>query len=74
MFHDLILWLAMLSTYWFAQRNWNLTQKMSFLAVGFFFVFIIQVVKQDYREKLEAGKNPSLVGRVGRGGFGGTFF
>ena len=64
MFHDLILWLMMLSTYWVAERSWGLGKKLTFVAVGCICVFTIQVVKQDYRQKLKAGKNPSLVGEM----------
>jgi hypothetical protein len=64
MFHDLILWLMMLSTYWVSERSWGLGKKLIFVAVGCICVFTIQVVKQDYRQKLKAGKNPSLVGEM----------
>ncbi len=64
MFHDLILWLAMLSTFWIARRKWNLLPKLLFIMIGGLFVFTIQVIKQDYRVKLDAGKDPSLVGQV----------
>lgn len=64
MFHDLILWLAMLSTFWIARRKWELMPKLVFITAGAVFVFTIQVIKQDYREKLEAGKDPSLIGEV----------
>jgi hypothetical protein len=64
MFHDLILWLAMLTTFWIARRPWKLTPKLILIGLGTLFVFTIQVIKQDYREKLEAGKDPSLVREV----------
>ena len=64
MFHDLILWLAMLSTFWIARRQWSLAAKLTFVLVASMFVFTIQVIKQDYRKKLESGKDASLVGEV----------
>lgn len=64
MFHDLILWLAMLTTFWIARHPWRMGPKLTFIVLGGVFVFTIQVIKQDYRKKLETGKNPSLVGEI----------
>ncbi len=61
MFHDLILWLAILFCYWFALRKWVLGIKlviMTFAAIG---LFAIQVIKQEYRQQLKNGLDPSIV-------------
>ncbi len=61
MFHDLILWLAILFCFWFAQRKWSVPMKLFFLTVSFLGLFTIQVVKQEYRQEKRKGHNPSLV-------------
>ncbi len=61
MFHDLLLWMAVIFCYWFAQRKWVLQTKiMSLLATGFL-LFGIQVIKQDYRSQVARGERPSIV-------------
>ena len=64
MFHDLILWVALLFCYWFAQRKWTLSVKLSLLLVAAISLFSIQVVKQEYRLLKARGENPSLVGMI----------
>ena len=64
MFHDLILWLAMLSTFWLAQKKRSVGQKIAIVLGGFVFIFTIQTIKQDYRSKLRAGKDASLIREV----------
>jgi hypothetical protein len=60
MFHDLLLWLAVIFCYWFAQRKWTLQAKFSSLALTGLLLFGIQVVKADYRKQLRMGEQPSL--------------
>lgn len=61
MFHDLILWLAILFCYWFAQRKWVLSVKVAILSAAALALFSIQVVKQEYRLELVHGRDPSIV-------------
>lgn len=61
MFHDLLLWLALIFCMWFPTAKWLHYRKAIIFAVAAISVFAIQVVKQDYRERLRAGDRPSLV-------------
>lgn len=61
MFHDMLLWLALTFCYWFAQRRWTLSAKVLTLASSAVMLFALQVVKQDYRQQIKAGAQPSLV-------------
>jgi hypothetical protein len=61
MFHDLVLWLVVLFSYWFASRSSTVFQRIVAIATGLCFVFSLQVVKQDYRNKVAMGQSPSLV-------------
>lgn len=60
MFHDLILWLAILFCYWFAQKKRTAMFKTIVLSATTVSLFSIQVVKQEYREQLRLGSQPSL--------------
>ncbi len=62
MFHDLILWMSILFCYWFAQRRWSTPVKLLTLTVSATVLFSIQVVKQEYRQKLKDQQNPSFLG------------
>jgi len=64
MFHDLILWLAILFCYWFAQRKRTTLFKIAVLTATTVFLFSIQVVKQEYREQIRHGGQPSLIDLV----------
>lgn len=64
MFHDLILWLAILFCYWFAQRKRTTLFKTVVLAAATVALFSIQVVKQEYREQIRRGGQPSLIDLV----------
>ncbi len=61
MFHDLLLWLAMIFCYWFAQRKWRLGYKITVLLASAAVLFSIQAVKQEYRAQLRRGDDPSIV-------------
>ena len=64
MFHDLILWLAIIFCYWFAQRKWTLSVKFFVLSLATAGLFSIQVVKQEYRALLKRGEEPSIVSLI----------
>lgn len=64
-FHDLILWLAIMFCYWFAQRKWSAVVKFTLLSVACISLFSIQVVKQEYRERIQRGESPSIFAMVG---------
>ncbi|MGV2336589.1 MAG UNVERIFIED_CONTAM: hypothetical protein LVR18_21615 [Planctomycetaceae bacterium] len=61
MFHDLLLWMAILFCYWFAQRKWSFGMKILALSASAAVLFSIQAVKQEYRAQLRRGTDPSLV-------------
>lgn len=61
MFHDLLLWLALIFCIWFPTVKWLHNRKPLIFAIAAISVFAIQVIKQDYRERLKAGENPSIV-------------
>jgi hypothetical protein len=65
MFHDLLLWLAMIFCYWFAQRKWSLAHKAIALSASAFALFSIQAVKQEYRAQLRSGEEASIVRLLG---------
>ncbi len=60
MFHDLIIWMMLISTYWFAQFRITLQRKLMFIAAAAFVVFMIQAIKQDYRDKIKRGVPTSV--------------
>jgi hypothetical protein len=66
MFHDMILWLAIVFCYWFAQRKWAFGQKVVALSLSAFLLFSIQAVKQEYRALMKRGERPSMVSLVGK--------
>ena len=61
MFHDMILWLAILFCYWFAQRKWVFSVKLAVLLAAALALFSIQVIKQEYRLELKKGQDPSIL-------------
>jgi hypothetical protein len=61
MFHDLLLWMAVIFCYWFAQRKWDFRAKVMALTATGLLLFAIQVVKQDYRSLVRRGEQPSIV-------------
>ncbi len=64
MFHDMILWLAILFCYWFAQKKRTALFKAVVLTATTVSLFSIQVVKQEYREQLRQGAQPNLFSLV----------
>lgn len=64
MFHDLLIWLALIFVFWFAQKRWSFQVKVAMLVVAAFFVFTIQAIKNSYRDKLRRGADASLVKEV----------
>lgn len=65
MFHDLLIWLAIIYTFWFAQRKWSFQAKTASLILAALLVFTIQAIKHSYREKLRRGADASIVKEVG---------
>lgn len=61
MFHDLILWLAIMFCYWFAQKKWPFLFKLTILMLASFALFSIQAVKAEYRYNLKRGTPQSLL-------------
>ena len=61
MFHDMLLWMALLFCYWFAQRKWTFKSKVLSLGLTGLFLFGLQVIKQDYRAQIRRGESPSVV-------------
>lgn len=64
MFHDLIIWVSLVACYWYHTMSWNPTKKAMFFAAGFLSVFTIQVIKADYRTKVWANQDASIVAAV----------
>ena len=64
MFHDLLLWVALIFCYWFAQRKWVFRTKLLALGLSGLFLFALQVVKADYRAQIRRGEQPSLAGMM----------
>lgn len=61
MFHDLILWTSIIFCYWFAQRRWPVQIKLFVLGLSAAVLFSIQVIKQEYREKIQLNEDPSII-------------
>lgn len=61
MFHDLLLWMAIIFCYWFAERRWDFKSKVLVLSLAGFALFSIQAVKLEYREQMRRGTDPSLL-------------
>lgn len=60
MFHDLLLWLALIFCVWYPSAKWLHYRKPYVFLVAGLLIFTIQVVKQDYRERLRVGDRPSI--------------
>jgi hypothetical protein len=61
MFHDLLLWLALIFCIWYPSAKWLHYRKPYVFLLAALLIFTIQVVKQDYRERIRKGDNPSLL-------------
>ncbi len=61
MFHDLILWLAIIFCYWFAQKKWSFFVKLAVLSIASAALFSIQAVKAEYRSLMRSGTPRSIV-------------
>ena len=60
MFHELLLWGALLPTFYFLARPPSMKVKVLFMATAFCTVAAIQLVKHEYRELVWKGQNASL--------------
>lgn len=61
MFHDLVLWMSIIFCFWFAQKKRAIGFKFLMLGVASIVLFTIQVIKQEYREQLRQGQDPSIM-------------
>lgn len=61
MFHDLIIWVSLFACYWFQTIKWTQGKKAMFLFAGLSFVFVIQLIKADYRAKIWQGQEVSIL-------------
>jgi hypothetical protein len=52
MFHDLLLWSALLFSFVVLQTNMPIWRRLVFIVGGFFLVFLIQSVKGEFRERM----------------------
>lgn len=59
LFHDLILWSALLGSFVFVQWQLSFSKKLTLILVGLLFAFFIQIVKSDYREASELADSTS---------------
>ncbi|WP_309400634.1 hypothetical protein [Cerasicoccus maritimus] len=64
MFHDLIIWVSLVACYWFHTVKWTPPKKAVFFSLGFICVFVIQIIKADYREKVWGRQEVSLLATV----------
>lgn len=64
MFHDMLLWSALLFCYWYGMRRHSAGNKAALLVFGMLFVFTVQAIKGDYRAKVWAGQEASLFEEV----------
>jgi hypothetical protein len=55
MFHDLLLWLALLFSFVVLQTNMSIWRRLVFIIGGFLLAFLIQSIKGEYRERLAEG-------------------
>lgn len=62
MFHDLVLWIVFFAIFFAYLQKPSIFLKMSFLVVGIFAVFILQVSKNDYRQKTWFGTEDAGIG------------
>ena len=64
LFHDLILWMTLLSCYWFAQRKRPFAHKVAFVLIGCSCVWTIQIAKQGYRLKIADNHRTSVLSEL----------
>lgn len=64
MFHDMILWVALMFCYWYGTKSHSTAGKLSLLAAVGLGLFSIQAVKEDYRAKVWKGQEASFVGHI----------
>jgi hypothetical protein len=64
MFHDMILWVALMFCYWYGTKSHSTAGKMSLLAAVGLGLFSIQAVKEDYRAKVWKGQEASFIGHI----------
>ena len=52
MFHDLLLWLALLFSFIVLRTNMTLKRRLVFILCGFLFAFLLQSIKSEFRSNL----------------------
>jgi hypothetical protein len=64
MFHDMILWVALMFCYWYGTKSHSTTGKLALLSAVGLGLFSIQAVKEDYRAKVWHGQDASFTGHI----------
>jgi hypothetical protein len=64
MFHDVILWLGLIFCYWYGFARRDAWHKAIYLGGCAILLFTIQAIKQDYRARVWAGQDASLIGQI----------
>lgn len=60
MFHDLILWSVLMVTFLAMRFHWGTLKKVAVVFLGFTFAFVVQLVKQDFRQQLPQNRNNAV--------------
>jgi hypothetical protein len=60
MFHDLILWTVLMVTFLAMKFQWGTLKKVAVIFLGFTFAFLVQLVKQDFRQQLPQNRNNAV--------------
>lgn len=64
MFHDVLLWSGLFFCYWYGMRKRDSLAKAGLLLAAGLVMFTVQAVKQEYRTKIKAGHDASLLTEV----------
>jgi hypothetical protein len=64
MFHDMILWVALMFCYWYGTKSHSTTGKLALLSAVGLALFSIQAVKEDYRAKVWQGEEASFTEHI----------
>lgn len=64
MFHDVMLWIALVGCYWYAMKRRRLWLTLLLLLFGFVAGFTVQGVKKSYREKVWNEEDASMTQEI----------
>jgi hypothetical protein len=64
MFHDMLLWSGLLFSFWFASRTRLVTFKLAVILATVFAAFLIQGIKESYRDKVWNAQKGSLTAEI----------